>query len=54
MHGYGGHKDGGMALVWKKRVTDLLSVKAIVGFDTSHRLFAISKNTMQFAKNSFE
>ena len=40
------HKDGGMALVWKNRVTDLLSVKTVVGFVASHRMCANSSNAM--------
>ena len=32
------HKDGGMALACKNRVTDLLSVKKIVGFVASHKM----------------
>ena len=40
------HKDGGMALVWKNRVTDLLSVKTIVGFVASHKMCANSRNAM--------
>ena len=37
------HSAGGTAFVWKKRVTDLLSVKAIVGFVASHKKCANSK-----------
>ena len=37
---------GGIAFVWKKRVTDLLSVRTIVGFVASHRMCANSKNAM--------
>ena len=38
------HKHGGMALVWKNRVTDLLSVKTIVGFVASHKMCAIASS----------
>ena len=31
------HSAGGIAFVWKKRVTDLLSVGTIVGFVVSHK-----------------
>ena len=46
--------DGGLAFVWKKLVTDLLSVKTIVDFDASHKMFPNSRNAMQIARNSFE
>ena len=48
------HKDGEMAFVWKNRVTDLLSVKTIVGFDASHRMCANSRKAMKIAQISFE
>ena len=34
------HNDGGIALVWKNRVTDLLSGWTIFGFVVSHRMCA--------------
>ena len=40
------HRDGGMAFVWKNRVTDLLCVNTIVGFDVSHSMCANSRKTM--------
>ena len=43
-----------MAFFWMNRVTDLLSVKTIVGFDVSHSMCANSRNAMYIAKNYFE
>ena len=40
------HKDGGKAFVWKKRVTELLSIKSIVGFDVYHKKRANPRNVM--------
>ena len=40
------HKDGGMAFVFENRVTDLLSVKTIVGFVASHKMCANSGNAI--------
>ena len=45
---------GGIAFVWKKRVTDLLSVKTIVGFVASHKICANSRNAIYIARNSLE
>ena len=38
--------DGGIAFVWKKQVTDLLSVKTIVGVVASHKMCANSRNAL--------
>ena len=43
----------GVAFVWKKRATDLLSVMTSV-FLASHRMRANSRNAIWIAKNSFE
>ena len=48
------YNDGGTAFVGKKRVTDLISVETILGFDASHKTFANSGNAMRTAKTSFE
>ena len=48
------HSVGGIAFVWKKRVTDLLSVGKNVGFVASHRSCAKSRNAMWFAKSCSE
>ena len=40
------HSAGGIAFVWKKRVTDLLSVKTIVGFVASPKMCANSRNAI--------
>ena len=46
------HKDGGIALIWKKRVTDFLSFKTKFGFDASHRTCAkIKKCHVDCQKN---
>ena len=37
---------GGIALAWRIRLADLLSVKTIVGFGASHRMFTNSGNAM--------
>ena len=37
---------GGIAFVWKKRVTDLLSVRTFVGFVAAHRVCANSRNAI--------
>ena len=47
-------KEGRIAFVWKKLVTDLLSVKTIVGFDASHKLCTDSKIDIKITKNFFE
>ena len=40
------HKVGGIALVWKNRMTDLLSVKTIAAFDASLGMCANSRNAI--------
>ena len=43
-----------LPLFGKKPMTDLLSVRTIVGFVASHRMCANSRNALYMAKKSFE
>ena len=40
------HKDGGTTFVWKNSVTELLSVRMIVGFVASYKMCANKRNAM--------
>ena len=46
------HKAGGIILVWKNCVTDLLSVKTMTGLVDPHKIWLYSMKAKYMARNS--
>ena len=46
------HNAGGIVLVWKKRVTDLLSVRTMTGLVDPHKMWLYSMKAKYIARNS--